>query len=230
VLIQRLRLAGLAVLVFHSAAVHAQLGGSIVAASDDRFRGVSLSGEEPSLRATLSYEHSQGGYAGLSLASAALESGPRRAASTAYAGYASRWSTGGAWDVGAVRTHFSGTQRDDYGEIYGGLTGDRWSFRLYYAPNYFGRDVRTVYLDLGAALPLNASLRAFAHLGVLTPVSGRPPDNAARFFHDVRVGLGQRLNAVDLQLAWVGSGSGDAYAPVYGRHRNSVVLSVACNF
>ena len=85
-----------------SAAACGQVGGSIVAESDYRFRGVSLNGEDPSLRVSLAYDHPGGWYAGASLARVELEPGFKRTATTGYAGYVRRNQAGWAWESGAA--------------------------------------------------------------------------------------------------------------------------------
>ena len=97
-----LQLARFAVTFLFSAAACGQVGGSIVAESDYRFRGVSLNGEDPSLRVSLAYDHPGGWYAGASLARVELEPGFKRTATTGYAGYVRRNQAGWAWESGAA--------------------------------------------------------------------------------------------------------------------------------
>ena len=62
-----------------SAAAQAQLGASVAADSDYRFRGVSLSDSRPGLRLTLNYDAPAGWYAGASATRVELAQGDRYA-------------------------------------------------------------------------------------------------------------------------------------------------------
>ena len=130
-----------------SAAACGQVGGSIVAESDYRYRGISLNGEDPTLHVSLAYDDPRGWYAGASLAHVELEPGAKRAAATAYAGFVRRRATGWAWEAGATLNHFGGDAGHDYAEAFGGILAEGWSARLYYAPRYFGGSVRTLLAD-----------------------------------------------------------------------------------
>jgi uncharacterized protein (TIGR02001 family) len=206
------------------------VGGSIVAESDYRYRGVSLNGEDPSLRVSLAYDHPGGWYAGASLARVELEPGTKRAATTAYAGYARRNAAGWTWESGATLSHFRGDAGRDDAEVFGGLIGEGWSARLYFAPHYFGRGVRTMYAELNAARPLAPAWHAFAHLGALARLAGDAPAGSDRLRYDARAGLGLRMADWDVQLAWVTSSRGGTYPVAYEQRRSTVVLSAGYDF
>jgi uncharacterized protein (TIGR02001 family) len=225
-----IRIAGIAALVFASVAARAQAGGSIVLESDYRFRGVSLSGEDPSAHLNLSYDHSSGWYAGASLAAVELEPGARQAALTAYAGYARRVGVQGTWEAGAILNRFSGAAGYDYGELFAGFIAERWSARAYLSPDYFGRGVRTAYAELNGALPLSADLRAFAHVGALARLGGDAAAGIGPARYDARIGLGLRVAEFDLQLAWVDTSRSVPYVGSYQQQRSAVVLSASHNF
>ena len=60
--------------------VAAQLAANLEVDTDNRFRGVSLSGGKPSLRAGVSYDDASGFYTGMSATDVELDSRRRRAA------------------------------------------------------------------------------------------------------------------------------------------------------
>jgi uncharacterized protein (TIGR02001 family) len=211
-------------------AARAQVGGSIVLESDYRFRGVSLSGEDPTAHLTLSYDHPNGWYAGASLASAQLEPGPRRAAITAYGGWVKHQGAGRALEAGAIWNHFAGAAGYDYGEVFAGFIAERWTARIYFSPDYFGRSVRTMYAELNGAIALTSELRTFAHVGALAPLAGNAADGITRTRYDARVGLGVRVAAFDVQLAWVDTSQGVPYVGTYEQRRSTVVLSASHSF
>jgi uncharacterized protein (TIGR02001 family) len=223
------RLACISALVLLGAA-RAQTGGSIAVESDYRFRGVSLSGEDPTAHLNLNYDHPGGWYAGASLAGVELQPGTRGAAITAYGGWARRQGPGQAWEAGAIWNHFSGVASYDYGEVHAGFIAERWTARVYLSPDYFGRGVRTIYAEFNCALALASDLRTFAHLGVLAPLAGDTTAGAAQTRYDARVGLGLRVAAFDVRLAWVDSSHSVPYAGKYDQRRSTMVLSASHDF
>ena len=212
------------------AVVAAQVGGSILAETDYRYRGVSLSGEDPTLHLSLSYDHPAGWYAGASLAAVELVPGFRRAATTGYAGYVQRSAAGWAWEAGATVSHFSGFSGYDYGEAFAGVIGERWSARLYFSPDYFGRNARTLYGEVNGGVPISPMFRAFVHLGVLSRLSGTAPEGVEEVRYDVRAGIGARMGGSDLRLAWVAGGPGEPYVAAYRQRRSTAVLSYSFDF
>jgi uncharacterized protein (TIGR02001 family) len=213
-----------------SASAHGQWAGRIAAETDHRFRGVSLSGEDPTLSVSLAYDHPSGWYAGASLTRVELEPGSHGAATTLYAGYARRRDEGLAYEGGATLTHFGGDAEQDYGELYGGLIAERWSARLYVSPRYLGRDVRTLYAEVNAAVPLTLAWRAFAHAGALVRLAGEAPADAARTRFDARAGLGYRVNAWDLQASAVSASRGGVYTATYAQRHSTVILTATIDF
>ncbi|GAB2578276.1 hypothetical protein GCM10027034_06160 [Ramlibacter solisilvae] len=198
--------------------------------SDYRFRGVSLSGGDPTAHLALSYDHPAGWYAGASLTSVELVPGPRRAAGTAYAGYARRNRFGEAWELGATLTRFEGASNYDYEEVFAGYVAERWTARVYLSPDYFGHGVRTLYAELNGNLPLTPQLRTFAHLGALTRLQGATAPGLAQTRYDARVGLGLRIAEADLRLAWVGASERVPYVATYQQRRSTWVLSASYDF
>ena len=223
-------LARFAAPVLFSAAACGQVGGSIVAESDYRYRGISLNGEDPTLHVSLAYDDPRGWYAGASLAHVELEPGAKRAAATAYAGFVRRRATGWAWEAGATLNHFGGDAGHDYAEAFGGILAEGWSARLYYAPRYFGGSVRTLYAELNAGRPLTPAWRTFAHLGALARLAGDMPAGTDRMRYDARLGLGLRLVDWDVQLSWVASSTRGTYPAEYAQRRSTLVLSVGYDF
>jgi hypothetical protein len=53
-------------------------------------------------------------------------------------------------EAGATFSHFTGDARYDFAEFYVGLLAGRWGARLHFAPDYFGRNVSTVYAEFDA--------------------------------------------------------------------------------
>lgn len=208
-----------------------QWGASVTAESDYRFRGVSLSNEKPDLHLSLAYDHASGWYAGAAVARVELEREQRDAQWLGYIGHARRLTAGLSTELGLVASHVGGAAHYDYAELYTGLAAERWSARLYYSPDYFGRGVQTLYTELNVNLPLGEALRAFGHAGALTRLRGLAPHGGPRTRYDVRLGLSlSATQASQLQLAWTTTTRGGAYPANYARKRSAVVLSAAYFF
>ena len=120
--------------------VCAQVSGSLTLVSDYRYRGVSLSDEQPATQASVAYDHSSGWYAGVFGSTVDLASQSRRDLQLlSYVGYARRAHPGLSWEVGAGYSAFAGAGGYDYPEVYWGVASDHVSGRIYYAQNYFGQ-------------------------------------------------------------------------------------------
>jgi uncharacterized protein (TIGR02001 family) len=206
-------------------AAQAQWGGSVVFASDDRFRGISLTQEKPSWRLSLSYDGASGAYAGASLATVRPRPGMRRASLTSFAGFTAPLGALWRWDAGATYTHEIDNARWNYGEAHAGLSGNLGTFRLSYSPNYYGAGAATLYAEFDTTWPLSPAWHALLHAGALRRRDGE---------HGVRVDL--RLGAVlhaagaDWQLAWVGATREGPYAVSGYQHASRIVASVAVGF
>jgi len=191
-------------------AASAQWSGSLRLESDHRFRGVTLSDGQPAWRLGAAYEHPGGAYAGASLAEVRLQPGRRSVQWLAYAGLARRSSDRLAWELGATAAHFGSDAHADYRELYAGLAGPHWNLRLYHAPDYFGRGIRTLYAEANGGTALAGPWRWFAHLGMLRTLGGSAAYDERRWRADARMGVGIEWHELELQAAWVGAQRSDA--------------------
>ncbi|HEV2366147.1 MAG TPA: TorF family putative porin [Caulobacteraceae bacterium] len=217
----------------HGASARAQAVFSVAGDSDYRLRGVSLSGGRPALSLALAYDHSSGVYGAASAVFA--DGGPGGARLLGYQldlGYARRAGRDGSWEVGVTDARFSDPVdgAHDYVEIYGGVTRKGLSARLYYSPDYFGEHVSTLYLDVGGAVRLRRHWRAFAHGGVLTPISGRSYPNSRKQHYDLRAGVAFDYQSLELRLAWSTVLPGPDYPIGYDQSRQAVVVGAAIGF
>lgn len=184
---------------------HAQWSGSVAAESDYRFRGESLGGGHPALHLSANYDGRQGRYAGASAVRSELPQHERYAQVLAYAGQAIPLGDGPASvDLGAAATGFIGDHGFDFVELYAGLVLAPGKLRLAIAPDYFGRHVRTAYLEANLQEALGGSVRLLAHAGLLMPLShsAAADPGARRGRADLRLGVGWTLGSTELTLAW----------------------------
>ena len=207
----------------------AQLGATVAVESDYRFRGVSLSESRPSLRASFNYDAPNGCYGGASATGVELEHGDRYAQVLGYAGCVTPIGVDRQVEAGATFSHFTTDSSYDFAELYVGLLAGGWGARIHFAPNYFGRNVSTVYAELDAHRVLDENFRLFGHLGVITRISGNG-GGESRTRGDVRVGAGWIWRGLDLQLSWVGATAGGPYPAVYGGRRSTWVAGASYSF
>ena len=213
----------------------AQVSGNVALVSDYRFRGVSLSDRGPAVQASLAYDGADGWYAGAFASSLQFGRAQKtRAQLLTYAGYAWRLRDGLNAEAGVnYSAFFGGASGYDYPELYFGLTADRLSGRLYYAPRYFREDTPIIYTELNFAQPLSEHVRLLAHVGGLRRGTSEETERGLeRHRLDARLGLGTTLHDFDLQLAWVQSEGETEQYPSYPACRDCTdrggwVLSVS---
>jgi uncharacterized protein (TIGR02001 family) len=213
--------------------VCAQVSGSVTLVSDYRYRGVSLSDEQPAAQASVAYDHSSGWYAGAFGSTVDLTDQSRRNLQVlTYVGYARRVRPGLSWEAGASYYAFTGDGGYDYPEIYWGLASDHVNGRIYYAGNYFGHGAGALYGELNAARPLKYGLHLLGHIGVLHLDSRSAPSYGSGCCHfDVRAGISGDLDQLNLRLTWVATDAVNAAYPVSeSRSRSAVTVSVSRAF
>jgi uncharacterized protein (TIGR02001 family) len=207
----------------------AQTGGSVAFVSDYRYRGVSLSQDQPTFRLGVTHDAASGWYAGGTLVGVSLAPGGHQLQAIGYLGLTGKLSERIGWEAGATVVHFGADSQFDYHEWFTGVQGERWNMRLHYAPDYFGSGTHTAYAELNAGLPLSRRVRATAHMGALKRVGGTSAA-AERWNLDAALGVAMALDAWDFRLDWtVGSRSG-VYPVTYGRVGGVLMLSASYAF
>ena len=134
-----------------------------------------------------------------------------------------------SWEAGATYSIFSDFTFWNYAETFVGLSAENWNLRLFYAPNYFGRQRRSTYLEFDMTHPLNDRYRLIVHLGAQRSESSRGDDHDHTF--DVSLGAGARFDRVDVQLLWVSTSRANYSYPVLSpEDRTRWVLSASYAF
>ena len=149
----------------------AQPGGSVAVDSDYRYRGVSLSDEQPSLRLTLNYDASERWYAGASRHGREAAGQRQLHAAARLRRLVDAGCRRPGLELGRDGVHFGGDSRLRLREAYAGLLGERWNMRLYFArttsaaacPHGLRRVQHLLALD---------DAPTFAHFGALVRVGG----------------------------------------------------------
>ena len=212
-----------------AASARAQVSGSVGLDSDYRFRGVSLSRSQPIVHATLNYDAPKQWYAGASATRAALTPAETYSQLSGYAGWATPRAGAHSLEFGVDGSHFAGVAGYDFVEAYAGVLSDRWSARLYYAPDYYGRRIQASYVELNAYPPIDRRVRLFAHAGALVPLAGASGD-AARMRFDASAGAGVALGAWDSHIALVAATRGGPYPAIYAGRRAALVIGASVSF
>jgi uncharacterized protein (TIGR02001 family) len=194
-----------AILMLSAAPARAEIGASLTLASQDRFRGYSVSDGYPAATLSLSYDDVAGPYFEASVMAAGTPSeGVQRYRFEENAGYALRIANGPTIDAGIVHADYSGYriygQTAVFTEIYAGLITKHLSAHIHYAPNYFQRGVATFYSDVDGAVPLTPRIRLSAHYGLLIQTQGSH-EAAGRTARDWRIGAATELRNLTFELA-----------------------------
>lgn len=213
----------------------AEIGISVSAASQERFRSYSLSRGYPVAAIDLSYDHASGFYAAVS-ASTVFVSGarPEFLGIKENLGIARKLRSGPTIDAGVIDaryTHYSSHNRSaGYTEFYLGAIAKPFSARLYYSPNYFRSNISTLYGELEASLRAAPKWWLDAHVGELRQVGGPSLAPGHRTFRDWRVGSSVDIASLRLRLAWSGGGPGKDFYDKEVHSRRALVFSISKSF
>ena len=210
----------------------AQVGASVTVASEDKFRGHSLSRRRPVSSLELSIDDRSGIYAGgVATVIATSDAGIRPLTLELNAGYARRIGSQTTLDFGIIRSDRSrftnGGAAAHYDEVYFGLIRGELAAHVYYSPDYLRAGRSTVYGDFDAGQPLGSRWRLSAHGGVLVQFS-RPLGQPIQY--DWRVGLARQLGRIEVQAGLTGGGTGPDFFVGQPRTRTSLVIGLSHSF
>ncbi len=180
----------------------AQMSGSATIVSDYQYRGVTLSQRNFEAQLNLTYDGPSGWYLGSFASKVVRPNNDRDTQLLSYAGYSQQLLSGIRWDLGATSATFLQCSCNKYTEIFAGLGSDNFNGKIYYSPNYFGRDERTVYAEINGNYVLQEHLNAFAHLGLLHALSSSAWSTAIDNQFDTRLGISENLGDWNIQLSW----------------------------
>ena len=205
----------------------AEVGATVTLASQDRFRGYSVSNGYPAATFSISYDDAAGPYVEGSLMIAGNPSqGIERSRFEGNAGYALRLKNGPTLDAGIVHAEYTGYRiygrQAVFTEIYAGLIAGHVSAHAHYSPNYFQHGVRTFYADLDGSAALAPRLRLSAHYGMLFQIDGSH-EPAGSHMRDWRIGASTDVKKLTFEVALA---SGSDKRGFYGlvRHGGTALL------
>lgn len=219
-----------ALLALFSSAASADTSATVSVVSDYRFRGESMSQGNPEAQLSLSYDATNGWYAGAFTSGVDLLQ-TKETQLLIYTGYARTLASGWSWDLGVTDSRFSASQYYDYTEWYAGLSSENLNAKIYFSPNYFGENVETAYAELNASYPIGDLFKVLAHVGCLYRLSdnGAIQTQAARY--DEQIGIGKTLSDWNFRLAWVNVKKSDSLYPSYtDNHSRTWIFSTSYSF
>jgi uncharacterized protein (TIGR02001 family) len=215
--------------------VRSQVSGSITLASDDRYRGRSLSAGQPAATATLGYDSPAGIYIDTS-ATVALkrDDGLVLTGGAVDVGYAWRSAHGIVIDVGATRRQFTsylnGNRPVGFSEVYVGIIGRSLSARLSYSPDYFSPGSHALYLGADAVVRPAASWRITAHAGAIAYLSPIRVVGLQTIEYDYGIGIEHPFHAFVARLNLSSGGPDADYYRGTAHRKTAITVGVTYAF
>ncbi len=189
------------------AAAQAEISSTVTATSDYDFRGITQTGQDPALQASLDYAHDSGFYAGAWASNVDFDT-EGNVEVDLYTGFA-----GGEtfpWDVGMVWYTYPGSDGEilDYPEFYASL-GYKWiEGKIWYTSNMWGSSENAMYYEANANFELPANFGLGLHGGYS---DGDFWDDNYDSYFDYSVGVTYTLGHFDLNLKWVDGSDAKAF-------------------
>lgn len=215
---------GLALTVLPATQAQAQVAASVTVATNQIFRGESITDDDPAASMALDFDHASGVYAGASVSLSAGSHDPRVVSSNQSLGYAVRRGTT-ALEFGVIHRNYhrhalaDEAFSPDYFEGYIGVSHRNIRMRIYVSPDYHRDGGTTYYGEVNARLATwgKWSLSGRGGLSVVpTDVAG----NGMRIYPDWSVQAHRSVGSLSLGLG----AAGTTY-PVFGTDQGSKVFA-----
>lgn len=194
----------------------AEIGATVSIFSDARFRGYSLSGNQPVGTFDFAYDDRSGLYAGGAITGVVRSGGDLEPLGFGLnAGFAKRLRSGTSFDVGVTTSSYTyysqGGPRKTYAEVYAGIARGGLSSRIFLSPHYSEAGIWTAYGEVNGNISPAPDWNIEGHAGMLVPL--RAPSEAERYrsAFDWRAGVSRRVGRVSLHAAWVQGARGGNY-------------------
>jgi uncharacterized protein (TIGR02001 family) len=203
---QTLAVAAIVIACALPGAAGAQVAAQLSVATDDRFRGFSLSGGRPVVGAAITWDDMSGVYVDVqALAASDVGRGFGLLSGAVSLGYAKRLGSERSLDIGVTRTQFTSRyvtgRATDYTDIYAGVTAGMLIARVHLSPHYFGSRTTGGYVELGAAVPLTPGLRLTGHAGLSQRLAYEAHASGINTHYDLSVGATRTFGCVELGLS-----------------------------
>jgi len=219
--------------LFFASVSRAEISSNASVVSDYRYRGVSLSSEQPAAQLDVTYDHWSGLYIGSFMSTVKLVDQSKRNIQTLfYFGYAHHAFSDISWEVGTNHSIFSGARDYDYSEIYYGLSSSNVSGRMYWSQDYFGQGIGALYVELNGAQPVADHIHLIGHLGALQFRGHQETINGiAHNQFDAHTGISMDLSKSHIRLLWVATDAKNSLYPISeNRKRSALILNLSRSF
>jgi uncharacterized protein (TIGR02001 family) len=187
----------------------AQISGELTIASNEIFRGETITDDDPVAKAEVSIDHASGLFAGASVSLSGGRHDPRVIANTQYGGF-SRRSGETSLEIGVIHRHyqagsmFDEAYRNDYVEAYAGIARRNLRMRVYVSPNYL-KDGRTSYYgEVNGRMLRSGKWSLQGHVG-LSVVPPDPGNTAMRYYYDWSVQASRPIGRINVSLGVAGT-------------------------
>jgi uncharacterized protein (TIGR02001 family) len=222
-----------AFLFFCPAPARAQVGATLSAFNDLRFRGYSLSEGQPVAILDLAYDDASGVYVDAAATGVVQQGGdPAPLGVQLTGGYAKSLRSGTTIDLGVTQSTYShyspGEGRKSYTELYAGIARGALSSRIFLSPHYSQQGLWTAYGELNAGVTPARRWSLEGHVGVLVPL--RTPTGDKEHYHsalDWRVGIARELGRLSLHLSWNEGAHGRNFYGDRAHSRGGVVVGAS---
>lgn len=222
------------ILFLSAAPALAEVGATLTLASQERFRGYSVSDGYPAATLSLSYDDASGPYVeGSVMVAGNLSEGAERSRVEGNAGYALRLRNGPTLDAGIVHAEYRGYRiygaQAVFTEVYAGIITDHLSAHAHYSPNYFQRDISTLYTDIEGTTQLGPRLRLTAHYGMLFQMHGKH-EQAGTTTEDWRIGVSTDVKKLSFALAFASGSDKRSFYGAVKKGGTALLFSVTTAF
>ena len=222
------------ILFLSAAPASAEVGATLTLASQERFRGYSVSNGYPAAILSLSYDDASGPYIeGSVMVAGNLSDGAERSRFEGNAGYAVRIENGPTLDAGIVHAEYSGYRiygrQAVFTELYAGVIAGRVQAHLHYSPTYFQRGVSTFYVDVDGSTPLSRRVRLSGHYGMLFQLDGQHEQAGTRM-GDWRIGVSTDVSRLSFDLALASGSDKRSFYGVVKSGGTALLFSVSTAF
>lgn len=222
------------ILFLSAAPASAEVGATLTLASQERFRGYSVSDGYPAATFALSYDDASGPYVeGSVMVAGNFSDGAERSRFEGNAGYALRLKDGPTLDAGIVHAEYTGYRiyghQAVFTEFYAGVIAGRVQAHAHYSPNYFQRGVSTFYADVDGSTPLTPKIRLTGHYGMLFQIGGAH-EQAGTSTQDWRIGASAEVKRLSFELALASGSDKRSFYGVVKKGGTALLFSVTAAF
>jgi len=185
------------------AASAGEFSATVTATTDYDFRGVTQTGQDPALQASVDYAFDSGLYVGAWASNVDFgDCCDESVELDLYVGWGGGDEEGLTWDVGGVYYLYPGADDLDYPEIWAGVAYGIFDVYVWYSWDFFALDESAYYLEGNLNIPLPRDFGLVLHAGY-SDGDAFDPDILGDSYFDYKIGVTKTWGKFDFELAWV---------------------------